>query len=52
MSNPETFLAIYAPPWLDPATEDPPRNFQEYADAVARWEETLEGGGLWDPDQE
>lgn len=40
------------PPWKDPATPHPPRSVDAFREELSRWKESLEGGGLWDFEQE
>lgn len=39
---------IYRPPWRDPATRPAPRTWGAYERMLREWEQTREGGGLWD----
>lgn len=40
--------AIYQPPWLNPATQNPPCSPGVLRHRMAEWHESRAGGGLWD----
>lgn len=44
----DEFLDEYAPPWDNPATENPPLDWDEYRIQMDNWYFSIYGGGLWD----
>lgn len=43
---------IYLPPWKAPATRPAPKNSGQYFAALKKYHFGIEGGGLWDWEQD